>query len=127
MTKPIPKRVPPSGYLSVVLLVLLLGGCSQGTEPPQGAQSEASRPPSAVSRSGSERVPPYFRSAEEAKPLPRTLPPEYFREYPVVETAYRIAREIPDVLAQQPCYCYCDRSAGHRGLLDCWASDHGAT
>ena len=39
--------------------------------------------------------------------------------------AYRVAGQIPEVLAQLPCYCYCDRR-GHRGLLDCFASKHGA-
>jgi hypothetical protein len=29
------------------------------------------------------------------------------------------------VLAQQPCYCYCD-GYGHGSLLDCYASYHGA-
>jgi len=29
------------------------------------------------------------------------------------------------VLAQQPCYCWCDKF-GHASLLDCFATEHGA-
>lgn len=70
-------------------------------------------------------VPPYHRSAESARPFPATLDPARFG-IPVISRAYAIAREIPEVLAQQPCYCNCE-SFGHGSLLDCFASDHGAT
>ena len=69
-------------------------------------------------------VPPYYKSAAEAKPLPKTLPPAMFSE-PAIAKAYRIAQEIPEVLAQQPCYCYCNRM-GHKGLLDCHRDNHSA-
>jgi hypothetical protein len=70
-------------------------------------------------------VPAFFSSAEAAKPYPTTLPPEQFPN-PVVAHAYSIARIIPGVLAQEPCYCFCSKTAGHRGLLDCWADLHGS-
>jgi hypothetical protein len=53
------------------------------------------------------------------------LPAAYFRGYPLAARAYKAASEIPDVAAQQPCYCFCDKF-GHRSLLDCYASNHGA-
>lgn len=71
-----------------------------------------------------EQIPPFFVSEEAAKPLPATLSPASFSN-PSVARAYRVAREIPKVLAQQPCYCYCDKF-GHRGLLDCYRDNHGA-
>ncbi len=71
------------------------------------------------------KTPPYHESAEAAKPFPPLLPAAYFRETPLAARAYQLASEIPEVLAQQPCYCYCDRY-GHHSLLDCYASDHGA-
>jgi hypothetical protein len=40
--------------------------------------------------------------------------------------AYQLAAKIPGVLYQQPCYCFCDRSAGHKSLRSCFESDHGA-
>ncbi len=70
------------------------------------------------------RIPPFHPSAAAAQPLPRTLPSTEFA-IPIVARAYEIAARIPKVLAQQPCYCWCDRY-GHRSLLDCFASDHGA-
>src|ERR1022692_5154730 len=27
---------------------------------------------------------------------------------------------------QQPCYCYCDRSMGHKSLHSCFSSTHGS-
>ena len=71
------------------------------------------------------RIPHYFATAGAAKPLPRTLEPTGFSNRDVV-AAYRAAKEIPKVLAQQPCYCRCDRSMGHRSLLDCFAGKHGS-
>jgi len=70
-------------------------------------------------------VPIYFRSAEEARPLPQTLEPETFRPGDIRD-AYRVAKEIPEVLSQQPCYCHCERK-GHRGLLDCFRTEHAAS
>ena len=69
-------------------------------------------------------IPPYYESEEAAKPFPAILPATYFRN-PFVARAYRVAQQISGMLAQQPCYCHCDKF-GHRSLLDCYASDHGA-
>ena len=41
--------------------------------------------------------------------------------------AYRVAHEIPNVLDQLYCYCYCDKSMGHRTLLTCFVNSHAAT
>jgi len=71
-------------------------------------------------------VPPYHRSAKDAMPFPETLPPSRFPNNPIVARAYEIAHLIPGVLAQQPCYCGCDKHFGHASLLDCYASDHTA-
>ena len=71
------------------------------------------------------RVPHYFWDAKAAQPLPRTLEPAGFSNRDVV-AAYRAAKKIPEVLAQQPCYCHCDRNMGHRSLLDCFASAHAS-
>ncbi|MGB6384585.1 MAG: CYCXC family (seleno)protein [Terriglobales bacterium] len=40
--------------------------------------------------------------------------------------AYELAAKIPKVLYQQPCYCYCDRSMGHKSLHSCFSGTHGA-
>jgi len=40
--------------------------------------------------------------------------------------AYELAAKIPNVIYQQPCYCRCDRSVGHKSLHSCFESVHGA-
>ncbi|NOT63719.1 MAG: hypothetical protein HOP19_26190 [Acidobacteria bacterium] len=71
------------------------------------------------------RVPDYVANIAAARPLPKTLSPEQFSSASV-KAAYRIAQEYPDVLAQQPCYCYCDTGFGHKSLLDCHIDTHSA-
>ena len=70
-------------------------------------------------------IPIYFQSAKDAMPFPMTLDPAKFKGTDVQE-AYQVAKEIPGVLTQQPCYCYCQRQ-GHRGLLDCFRTEHAVT
>ena len=41
--------------------------------------------------------------------------------------AHQVAREIPDVLDQLYCYCYCDKHLGHKSLLSCYTDGHAAT
>jgi Protein of unknown function with PCYCGC motif len=41
--------------------------------------------------------------------------------------AYIVARQNPWLLGHLWCYCGCDRSNGHRSLLDCYRDYHGAT
>jgi hypothetical protein len=80
----------------------------------QSAQSDSAKKP----------VPPYSKSAEAAKPYPQTQPPEKYG-HPVLQKVYKTAKDIPGVLAQQPCYCYCDKH-GHGSLLHCHRDDHSA-
>jgi hypothetical protein len=72
----------------------------------------------------SKEVPAYMAEAQANKKLPPTLPPSKFSD-PQTARAYTVAKEIPKVLAQQPCYCWCSRG-GHRGLLDCYVSEHAS-
>ena len=46
-------------------------------------------------------------------------------QYPYQTHAYELASKIPNVLHQQPCYCYCDRM-GHNSLHSCFETAHGA-
>jgi hypothetical protein len=113
--------------LSPVVLAVALSGCS-GSESEPAERRVVSPPPAhgaAASQKPARRLPPYNESAEAARPFPELMPAERYRRAPVVQEAYEIAHRIPEVLAQQPCFCYCDKF-GHGSLLDCWASDHGA-
>jgi hypothetical protein len=47
-------------------------------------------------------------------------------QYPFQSHAYELASKIPNVIYQQPCYCYCDRGMGHRSLHSCFEGTHGA-
>ena len=71
-------------------------------------------------------VPAHFSNVADARPLPAVLDPKQFSQLSVVK-AYSFAKEIPEIFSQQPCYCNCDASFGHRSLLDCFATNHGAT
>ena len=95
--------------------VLVTAGCSRTA--PQVAPSAA--PASA------QRVPPFRERVGPAEELPKPLPAASFADRPVVARAYRIAGEIPKVLAQQPCYCACE-ALGHGSLLECFGTEHGA-
>lgn len=84
--------------------------------PARVLRQEESKPPTPV---------PAFQSEAAAlSVLPPTLSPEMFDG--AARAAYTIAREIPETLAQVPCYCHCDRSKGHKSLHSCFIDDHGA-
>lgn len=81
---------------------------------------------SAPSRAQNAEEPvPAFHDAAPQGRLPETLNPSQFTE-PAVQNAYLLASRVKRVLYQQPCYCHCDRSQGHKSLLDCFASNHGS-
>jgi hypothetical protein len=71
-----------------------------------------------------ERVPAHYEDAQSARPLKITLDPQQF--FGKARQAYQVAREIPETLAQLPCYCYCDQGFGHKSLHSCYESDHSA-
>jgi hypothetical protein len=60
----------------------------------------------------------------DPKSLPATMNPAVFSGN--VKRAYQVAKEIPETLAQLPCYCHCDRGFGHKSLHTCFVDDHGA-
>src|SRR5262245_8105478 len=62
--------------------------------------------------------------ADQSSVLPTPLPADQFQGR--AREAYKAASEIPDVFAGLACYCGCDKSHGHRNLLDCFVDDHGA-
>ena len=76
-------------------------------------------------QSGANEAVPAFHDQVPLGALPATMNPEFFTD-PMVQNAYTVAARIKKTLYQQPCYCHCDRSLGHGGLLDCFASKHGA-
>ena len=54
-----------------------------------------------------------------------TLSPEMFSGR--IKRAYKIAREIPEVLDRLYCYCRCRENFGHKNLLSCYVDNHAST
>lgn len=67
---------------------------------------------------------PSYHAYAATPPIPSTLDPKQFPDA-LNRNVYALAGRIRPVLFQQPCYCYCDRSVGHKSLLDCFGSTHG--
>ncbi|HKY28422.1 MAG TPA: CYCXC family (seleno)protein [Pyrinomonadaceae bacterium] len=70
-----------------------------------------------------DRVPSYYQTPPDVKTLALTLSPELFTGNK--RLAYQAAKEIPQTLAQLPCYCHCDRGHNHKSLHSCFESEHG--
>jgi hypothetical protein len=75
----------------------------------------------------SQAQPPAGQMAASGDPAARlriTLDPQGFQG--IVREAYEIAERDPALLAQLHCYCGCDKSDGHKNLLDCYRDTHGS-
>ena len=83
-------------------------------------------------QSESQQETPHFNSAPPAKgdDLPAILTKDQLfgnnARFAYQTHAYELASKIPNVIYQQPCYCYCDRSMGHKSLHSCFEGTHGA-
>ena len=58
--------------------------------------------------------------------LPATVDAQRFRTNRAAFVAYYLASQIKQTLYQVPCYCPCNKSQGHKSLLDCFADNHGS-
>ncbi len=105
--------------LGIAVLIAMMSSNSQ--EP---ASSNTGSVSQRISGQMEPRVPAHYKDANSARPLNATLDPEQF--FGKTKRAYEIAREIPETLAQLPCYCYCDQGFGHKSLHSCYESDHSA-
>ena len=100
-------------------IVLRQSGGSQNAR-----RVRTSTPRSTTTNSAASRVPAHFEDVRSLSDLPPTLPPERF--FGSARQAYQVAKEIPQTLAQLPCYCYCDESFGHKSLHSCYETDHSS-
>jgi hypothetical protein len=91
---------------------------------PQQASSQSPQDTNAPQSTADEDVPAYHSQHPKGE-LPETMNPGLFAD-PLVQNAYAVAAKTKKALYQQPCYCHCDRSQGHKSLLDCFASKHGS-
>lgn len=70
------------------------------------------------------RVPAFQIDAASLKNLGPTLPAEKF--VGKTREAYLAVKEIPQTIAQLPCYCECDVGFGHKSLYSCYEDDHAS-
>ncbi|HZH89402.1 MAG TPA: CYCXC family (seleno)protein [Pyrinomonadaceae bacterium] len=70
------------------------------------------------------RVPRFAATAADLKNLPPVLPAAQFTG--MTRMAYAAVKEIPQTIAQLPCYCHCDEGFGHKSLQTCFVDDHAA-
>ncbi|HEX8139032.1 MAG TPA: CYCXC family (seleno)protein [Pyrinomonadaceae bacterium] len=104
--------------VGAALLMMILGQ-RNNSRPARPTRTET-----VATSSAPARVPAHEKEAPSLSALPPTLPPERF--FGQARLAYQVAREIPQTLAQLPCYCYCDETFGHKSLHTCYESDHSA-
>ncbi len=45
---------------------------------------------------------------------------------PAQKESYKAAAKVGNILYQEPCFCHCDRHAGHTSLRSCFETTHGA-
>ena len=107
--------------LMIALATAFMGAACSSSKPEDPVPAQ----PPAAPKTESEPVPRFLQNIKTGQPLPQVLSADLFRDTPALAAVYRTAARIPVVLAQQPCYCHCDRM-GHSSLLDCFATDHGA-
>lgn len=56
----------------------------------------------------------------------KVMPQSFVPRIPGATEAYAAAREAAATLDGVYCYCDCSKHAGHRSLLTCFESEHGA-
>jgi hypothetical protein len=117
-------NMPGNKVVGILSTAVILAVAASLLLVPQEAASRLNQDSGSTQSSTDGRVPAYHAQAPKGE-LPTTMDPGLFTD-PVVQNAYAVAAKIKRVLYQQPCYCHCDRSQGHKSLLDCFASKHGS-
>jgi len=118
-------------FVFVIMILVTLASCSKNQPPPPGATSSVANRSSQPAQENNHmheyavrgRVPAYYTTPPDVATLPPTLSPALFDGNK--RRAYEAAKEIPQTLAQLPCYCHCDRGQGHKSLHSCFESEHG--
>jgi hypothetical protein len=99
-------------------LITLIAACNQ--QSPNGSAQRSNVP----QRTQIDARVPAFLDAKNLDTLRPTLSPEQFTG--ITREAYAVAQEMPETLAQLPCYCHCDQSMGHKSLHSCYEDMHAA-
>ena len=115
-----------AGIAILGVVAILMVNSKSATQPQAQPPSDhlTSHPPIEAPSSTVKTLPAHFEHAPSRSTLGPTLPPDQFTG--LVRDAYRAAREIPQTIAQMPCYCHCDRGMGHKSLYSCFEDDHAS-
>ena len=115
-----------AGIIVLLIAAVLFVNRQQTTQPATDSHSHAAShtPTQQPATAATKIVPAHYETAPSRASLGPTLAPEKFTG--LTRDAYRAAREIPETLAQMPCYCYCDRGMGHKSLHSCFEDDHAS-
>ena len=126
--------IPAIIAIAIGIAVAMRSGSKPETRPDQtqpvaARQPATQQPPSTHSMPTTQthvegRVPAHYKTPPSAGSLRPTLDPEQFTG--PTRAAYKAVKEIPQTIAQLPCYCYCDEGFGHKSLHSCFEDDHGA-
>jgi hypothetical protein len=128
--------IPAIIAITIGVVVAMRSGSKPEARPPQtqpvAQQKQPATqqlPPSTHSMPATQthvenRVPAHFKMPPSTASLRPTLDPEQFTG--PTRAAYKAVKEIPQTIAQLPCYCYCDEGFGHKSLHSCFEDDHGA-
>ncbi|CAN5184928.1 MAG: CYCXC family (seleno)protein [Pyrinomonadaceae bacterium] len=129
-------------YGLLLTAVVMLQGCGANAEqqgsaasaPQQQRQESIAQttvpPPAFDAHEGHQHGPqdatrvPAHQTAKDAKRLLSTLSPAQFSGK--TRAAYQAVKEIPQTIAQLPCYCYCDEAFGHKSLHSCFVDTHAS-
>ena len=109
--------------LIVVAAFVLTRRQEQSTQTDNATHS-AGHPAAPALSADHKSVPAHYETEPPGSTLAPTLDPGSFTGK--TREAYRVVREVPQLIAQLPCYCYCDRGFGHKSLQSCYVDDHAA-
>lgn len=114
--------------VAIVTLALVVGNekPQPQPEPPKPVTSvPQNQPPAAATENKSVdfKMPPFYTSVEDVT-LPAVKDPSTVA--PAAKASYEVVQKDPQLIAQLPCFCYCERW-GHKSLHDCFVTDHAET
>jgi len=115
--------------LIAIVTFALLGGKEKAQPQPEtpkpvtAVPKEQTPAASTESKSADFKMPPFYTNLENV-----TLPPikDPSTVDPAAKASYVVAKKDPQLIAQLPCFCYCERW-GHTSLHDCFVSEHAET
>jgi len=118
------KRVLALIIIGVAIIGLVAFALTRRKEHPAQTQNTAHTAGHTPLSSDAKAIPAHYETEPARNSLAPTLDPAKFSGK--TRDAYRIVRDAPQLIAQLPCYCYCDRGFGHKSLHSCYVDDHAA-